>query len=103
PCPGVVRGVILLAALLQVTRNPAVGFHMKGTSAVPPDDHQGGEIASGSEIKTSKDAGASGDIWLTRASAPCGLIHEPGLRGDTLIEDQIAEGILACGHALCLL
>jgi hypothetical protein len=31
------------------------------------------------------------------------LIHEPSLRGDTLIEDQIAAGILAWRHALCLL
>ena len=31
------------------------------------------------------------------------LIHEPSLRSDTFIEDQITADILACGHALCLL
>jgi hypothetical protein len=33
------------------------------------------------------DARADGDIWLTRAGAPCALIHEPGLGGNALSQN----------------
>ena len=55
--PGVVGSVILLAALLQVTRKPTVRFHMEHAIAILPDDHQGGEITSGAEVKPGIDAG----------------------------------------------
>jgi hypothetical protein len=76
---------------------------VKGTSAVLPDDHQGGQIAGGTEIKSGIDARSYRDLRLTSAGAPCGLIHEPGLRSYALVENQIAKSILACGHALRLL
>src|SRR5262245_51811762 len=55
--PGVIGGVILLAALLQVTGKPTIRFHMERAIAILPDDHQGGEITSGAKVKPGIDAG----------------------------------------------
>jgi hypothetical protein len=76
---------------------------MKHPVAVFPYDHERRQITGGAEIKTCIDACTDRDIRLTRAAAPCALIHEPGLGGNALVEDQIAEGVFACGHALRLL
>ena len=69
---------ILLATPLQIAREPAARLHVKGTLL---DDHRGGEITGGAEIKAGIDADADGNIWLIRASASCGLIYEVGFGG----------------------
>ena len=79
--PRRVRRMVLLAALLQIAREPAVRLHVKGTRDILPDDHQGGQITGGAEIKSCINAGPNGDIGLTTASAPCGLIYELGFGG----------------------
>jgi hypothetical protein len=60
---------ILLATPLQIAREPAARLHVERYPGVLPDDHRGGEITGGAEIKAGIDADADGNIWLIRASA----------------------------------
>src|SRR5262249_49599261 len=73
--PRGVRGMILLAAFLQITRKPAVGVDVKNAGTVLVDDHQSAQITGGAEIEPGIDASADGDVRLAGAGTPCGGIN----------------------------
>ena len=52
---------LVLAALLQIAREPAVSF--TGTRDILPDDHQGGQITGGAEIKACIKRGPQRGHW----------------------------------------
>ena len=76
--------MVLLAALLPVTSCQTIT--------------RGGQIRGGAEIKACINAGPNGDIRLTTASAPCGLIYEAGFVGYALSQNPA----LATNHGASL-
>src|SRR5262245_58342520 len=101
PCG--VGSTILLATFLNIAWKPTERSYMEHAGTVLPDDHQRTQITGGAEIEPGIDASADGNVRLAGAGRPGVSINEPRFCSDALVQDQIAEAVLPCGHALRLL